>query len=652
MEGMGDSYSELMQRLQSSLGASSLSKANANYAPFSVSSSSHPSPAADTSQLLKSPSQSLPYFLPTQAAATSFEKKAGLQPPNLRGGSSQRPPLKSPSSAQQLPLPDIHSSGHNNTSRPSTSSRSRSLSQPSLTHSVSRPPPLMHSLSQPIPRVIDLSNTTSKSPQMQSLADSSPFKPSHPAMKDVAMALSDPSWKNKLSVDVCMSSQEDCQQGPPRRFASQPPSPSTNISGGGTQSFSKYLSARADPPMKKGHRRSQSDNLFMLNSEMLDSAFQKNISEELDAQIVREMEMEKQGKAATDGGSSMSLWQKDSSVEDKLEKDILWRTESMEEKDSDSVGNDWDMEGDRGEDLFSMYIDIEKIDNFDGAGGKNDEEEKHDGNRVVDSRNFLIEGSDNLLTMEFEETGKNEDPVDCRKHNSSKNSTFVSLTSGDKKDRVNVGDVLDKDSTGSIQAPREQANLRDEHVGERGKTMAESGNSHHVRSISMDSLLGNIVPKGDEVIESRKARHSHSNSIDGSTCLKLEHGSEEPDDWMKKVMANDKLAEIALIDPKRAKRILANRQSAARSKERKMRYISELERKVQTLQTEATSLSAQLTLLQRDSMGLTNENSELKLRLQAMEQQAHLRDGNDLSLSSIYTIIAMLESSISHTKRL
>ncbi|MCI08493.1 transcription factor VIP1-like, partial [Trifolium medium] len=44
--------------------------------------------------------------------------------------------------------------------------------------------------------------------------------------------------------------------------------------------------------------------------------------------------------------------------------------------------------------------------------------------------------------------------------------------------------------------------------------------------------------------------------------------------------------------------ILANRQSAARSKERKTRYTSELERKVQTLQTEATNLSAQLTILQ------------------------------------------------------
>ena len=30
---------------------------------------------------------------------------------------------------------------------------------------------------------------------------------------------------------------------------------------------------------------------------------------------------------------------------------------------------------------------------------------------------------------------------------------------------------------------------------------------------------------------------------------------------------------------------------------------------------------------QRDSMGMVNENNELKLRLQAMEQQAQLREG-------------------------
>ncbi|KAF6143889.1 hypothetical protein GIB67_001683, partial [Kingdonia uniflora] len=67
---------------------------------------------------------------------------------------------------------------------------------------------------------------------------------------------------------------------------------------------------------------------------------------------------------------------------------------------------------------------------------------------------------------------------------------------------------------------------------------------------------------------------------------------------IKKAMPKDKLAELSLIDPKRAKRILANRQSAARSKERKIRYTGDLERKLHTLQTEATTLSAQVTILQ------------------------------------------------------
>ncbi|PSS24064.1 Transcription factor PosF21 like [Actinidia chinensis var. chinensis] len=130
--------------------------------------------------------------------------------------------------------------------------------------------------------------------------------------------------------------------------------------------------------------------------------------------------------------------------------------------------------------------------------------------------------------------------------------------------------------------------------------------------------------------ERPRVRHQHSQSLDGSTTIKPEmlmSGSDEASAAdSKKAMSAAKLAELALLDPKRAKRIWANRQSAARSKERKMRYISELERKVQTLQTEATSLSAQLTLLQRDTNGLTVENSELKLRLQTMEQQVHLQD--------------------------
>ncbi|KAJ8472088.1 hypothetical protein OPV22_026431 [Ensete ventricosum] len=128
--------------------------------------------------------------------------------------------------------------------------------------------------------------------------------------------------------------------------------------------------------------------------------------------------------------------------------------------------------------------------------------------------------------------------------------------------------------------------------------------------------------------EEAKPRHRRSVSVDGSSMT--EGLSGEVMD-AKKAMTPEQLAETAVIDPKRAKRILANRQSAARSKERKARYISELERKVQTLQTEATALSVQLTLVQvctnqilssfvfRETRldSLQKTHTELKLRLQA-----------------------------------
>lgn len=141
------------------------------------------------------------------------------------------------------------------------------------------------------------------------------------------------------------------------------------------------------------------------------------------------------------------------------------------------------------------------------------------------------------------------------------------------------------------------------------------------------------VGSGGNALQSTnvRARHQHSQSMDGSSSMKMEQLVGSVSDVgslaeAKKAMSAANLADLALVDPKRAKRIWANRQSAARSKERKMRYIAELERKVQTLQTEATTLSAQLTMLQRDTTGLTAENSELKVRVQTMEQQVHLQD--------------------------
>ncbi|KAL3340860.1 hypothetical protein AABB24_029150 [Solanum stoloniferum] len=157
--------------------------------------------------------------------------------------------------------------------------------------------------------------------------------------------------------------------------------------------------------------------------------------------------------------------------------------------------------------------------------------------------------------------------------------------------------------------------------------------ARHFRSLSMDSAIGNFH-YGDESpnlptsLVMRSGQLSPSNSgNESSSKHNLDFGNAEfSEAEMKKIMADERLAEIAVLDPKRAKRILANRLSAARSKERKTRYISELEHKVQKLQTETTTLSTQVTILQKNFVEISSLNSELKFRIQAMEQQAHLRD--------------------------
>ncbi|KAL6900688.1 hypothetical protein ACP4OV_005364 [Aristida adscensionis] len=138
----------------------------------------------------------------------------------------------------------------------------------------------------------------------------------------------------------------------------------------------------------------------------------------------------------------------------------------------------------------------------------------------------------------------------------------------------------------------------------------------------------------------RARHHHHSHSMDESSSVNEDQllGTPATEGMspaeIKKAMSAAKLAELLIVDPKKAKRIINNRQSAARSKERKMRYIAELERKVQFMQRDATTLSTQLALLQRDTAGLTAENSELKIRLQNTEQQVHLQDALNEALRS------------------
>ncbi|XP_030536557.2 probable transcription factor PosF21 [Rhodamnia argentea] len=144
--------------------------------------------------------------------------------------------------------------------------------------------------------------------------------------------------------------------------------------------------------------------------------------------------------------------------------------------------------------------------------------------------------------------------------------------------------------------------------------------------------------------ERPRMRHQHSQSVDGSTIINPQMLASSPEGpsrvERKKALSAAQLTELALVDSRRAKRILLNRQSATRSKERKLRCTAELERKVQTLQTQATALTSQLALLQKETTGLNTENHELKYRLQTMEQRVQLQD----ALNNV------LEDEIKHMK--
>ncbi|XP_078177428.1 basic leucine zipper 6-like [Carex rostrata] len=110
-------------------------------------------------------------------------------------------------------------------------------------------------------------------------------------------------------------------------------------------------------------------------------------------------------------------------------------------------------------------------------------------------------------------------------------------------------------------------------------------------------------------------------------------GSEEPQN-VKAEPENGAAEEggTQFVDPKRVKRILANRQSAQRSRVRKLQYISELERSVTTLQMEVSALSPRVAFLDHQRSLLTVGNSHLRQRIAALAQDKIFKDAHQEAL--------------------
>jgi len=76
------------------------------------------------------------------------------------------------------------------------------------------------------------------------------------------------------------------------------------------------------------------------------------------------------------------------------------------------------------------------------------------------------------------------------------------------------------------------------------------------------------------------------------------------------------------IDPKKAKRIIANRAAAARSKKRKTHEIQELETRVTELQSELKATVTKCAEAESQLRQVTEERKQLESQLRVLEAQA------------------------------
>ncbi|KAL1191679.1 bZIP transcription factor 29 [Cardamine amara subsp. amara] len=86
-------------------------------------------------------------------------------------------------------------------------------------------------------------------------------------------------------------------------------------------------------------------------------------------------------------------------------------------------------------------------------------------------------------------------------------------------------------------------------------------------------------------------------------------------------------------DYKDVRRILANRESAARSKERKKQNLAHLKHKVMTLEIEKYTLSTEFSLFEKKKMALMSENKYLTIQLESKKQHMKLAEAMNKQLN-------------------
>ncbi|KVI04334.1 basic leucine zipper 61-like [Cynara cardunculus var. scolymus] len=127
-----------------------------------------------------------------------------------------------------------------------------------------------------------------------------------------------------------------------------------------------------------------------------------------------------------------------------------------------------------------------------------------------------------------------------------------------------------------------------------------------------------------------------SSPSDHNSMNEQQQMEEEESSWKSETQFNPHATTMdnsdKIFDPKRIKRILANRQSAQRSRVRKLQYISELERSVNSLQAEVSVLSPRVAYLDHQRLVLNVDNSVLRQRIAALSQDKLFKDAHQEAL--------------------
>lgn len=149
----------------------------------------------------------------------------------------------------------------------------------------------------------------------------------------------------------------------------------------------------------------------------------------------------------------------------------------------------------------------------------------------------------------------------------------------------------------------------------------------------MSMFTDEILTRIDPTISSPNPSTSsdHNSTSDDQQQIKMD-SNEVESTWKSESQAPPRRSSDRTVDSKRVKRVLANRQSAQRSRVRKLQYISELERSVTSLQTEVSVLSPCVAYLDHQRLILNVDNSTLKQRIAALAQDEIFKDAHQQAL--------------------